>query len=105
MPSVRRIEPLAQRGVDRTDRCTDIDQRTQSVDEQGNQHDQKANVAAIQVSTLPAGDAAAPPAGGYEGRDDAEDALRVNSQVHELEPRALRLIPLRLGDGVRRVRI
>jgi hypothetical protein len=35
-------------------------------------------------------------AGGYDGRDDADDALRLNRQVLELEPRALRpiLVPM-----------
>jgi hypothetical protein len=81
VPSERRTEPLARRGVDRTDRCPDVDQRTQPVDDQDNQCDQNANVAAIQASTLPAGGAASSPQpGGYGRRDDADDALCLNRQ-------------------------
>jgi hypothetical protein len=41
VPSERRTDPLARRGVDQTDRCPDVDLRTLPVDEQENQRDQK----------------------------------------------------------------
>lgn len=81
--------------MDRTDRCTDVDQRTLPVDEQDNQRDQKGQrcgYPGLDASSWWRSEPSA--AGGYDGRDDADDALRLNRQVQELEPRALRPIPV-----------